>query len=156
MPSTCPGATVKLTPSTALTMPSSVWNSVRRSRTSRSGSLIVGTLREADSRVDPRVEQIDHEREDDDRDRAEDDDALQRREVELADRADREAAEAREAEHRLDEDRAAEQEADVHPDHRHDGEHRVPQDVRADHGALRRALRACGPDEVHRERLHHL
>ena len=35
MPSTWPGSTVKLTPSTAFTIPSSVTNSVRRSRTSR-------------------------------------------------------------------------------------------------------------------------
>ena len=38
-PSVCPGRTANETPSTALTVPSSVLKYVRRSRTSRSGSL---------------------------------------------------------------------------------------------------------------------
>ena len=48
----------------------------------------------------------------------------------------------------LDEDRASEREADVHPEHRDDGEHRVPQHVLADHPVLGRALGASGADEV--------
>src|SRR6478736_763417 len=156
MPSTWPGSTLKLTPSTAFTTPSSVLNSVRRSRTSRRGSLIARSLREANPWIDPRVEDVNHEREDDDGDRAEDDDALEHGQVEAPDRLERGPSEPGEPEDGLDEDRAPEQKADVHPDHRHDGEHRVPQHVLADHPVLGRALGASGPDEVHRQRVHHL
>ena len=49
----------------------------------------------------------------------------------FVDRSDRRLAEAGQAEHGLGEDRAAEREADVHAEHRHDRQHRVAQHVRA-------------------------
>src|ERR671934_2429885 len=74
IPSVCPFSIEKLTPSTALTTPSSVLKWVFRSRTS---SRATGDrLRQPDSRVDYRIQQIDDEVEDDDRDRPEDDDPL--------------------------------------------------------------------------------
>ena len=64
--------------------------------------------------------------------------------------------EARKAEDLLGEDRAAEREADVHAEHRHDGQHRVAQDVRAHHAVLGRALGARGAHVVLVHRLHHV
>ena len=55
---------------------------------------------------------------------------------------DERVAEARQTEDRLREDRSAEPERDVHTQHRDDGKHRVPQDVRAHHNPFRRAFGA--------------
>src|SRR5437588_769759 len=74
MPSVLPLSTEKLTPSTALTMPSSVRKYVLRSFTSSSDMHRLLLLREPDSRVDPRVDQVDHQVEDHDTERPEDDD----------------------------------------------------------------------------------
>src|SRR5688500_2137197 len=134
MPTVRPGSMLKSTPTTAVTMPSSVWKRVRRSRTSSrevmrmlsSGS--VGLSGEPDSRVDPSVEEVHDEREDDDRERTEDDDALEDREVELADRPDRGRAQPVQPEDGLDEDRPAEQQADVHAQDRDHRQERVSQD----------------------------
>src|SRR5215212_7668557 len=74
MPSVLPFSTSKLTPSTALTMPSSVRKCVRRSFTSRRATS--SHLGESDSRVYHGVEEVDDEVENDDRDRGEHDHAL--------------------------------------------------------------------------------
>src|SRR5205085_10184888 len=79
IPSVLPFSIEKLTPSTALTMPSSVRKYGLRSLTS--SRAIDQPLREPDSRVDPGVQQIDDEVEDDDGQRGEDDHALDGRRV---------------------------------------------------------------------------
>src|SRR5580765_8364549 len=86
MPSVLPFSTWKLTPSTALTTPSSVRKCVRRSLTSRRAMGLLHHLGESDSRVDDGVQEIDDEVEDDDRDRREHHNALHRRQVEVRDR----------------------------------------------------------------------
>src|SRR5580765_8414012 len=87
MPSVLPFSTLKLTPSTALTTPSSVRKWVRRSLTSSRATLRL--LGEPDSGVDHRIQKIDDEVEDDDRDRREHDHALHGRQVEVRDRVQR-------------------------------------------------------------------
>jgi hypothetical protein len=77
MPRVCPFSTEKETPSTARTIPSSVWKEVCRSLTSRSAN----GLGEPDPWVDPGVEKVDYEVEDDDRQGREDDHALNDRQI---------------------------------------------------------------------------
>src|SRR5262245_10194278 len=89
MPSVLPFSTLKLTPSTAFTTPSSVRKCVRRSLTSRRAIAPLHHLGESDSWVDYGVQEINNEVEDDDRDRGEDDHALHRRQVEGRDRRQR-------------------------------------------------------------------
>src|ERR687884_1954588 len=131
MPSVSPFSIEKLTPSTALTIPSSVRKWVLRSRTSRRA--IRSSLRKPDPWVDPGVEEVDEEVEDDDRERREHDHPLDGRDVVVEEPADRGPPQAGQAVDGLREDGSAEREADVHPEHRHDREHGVPQDVRAEH-----------------------
>src|SRR2546421_9535095 len=137
IPSVCPFSIEKVTPSTAFTMPSSVRKWVLRSRTSRSA--ISTASGQPDPWIDPGVEEVDDEVEDDDRERREDDHSLHRRDVVVVQAEDGRLPETREAVDRLGEDRASEREADVHAEHRHDGQHRIPQDVRAQHEPLGRA-----------------
>src|SRR5205085_7954462 len=66
IPSVFPFSTEKLTPSTALTMPSSVRKYVLRSWTS-SSAISGSPLCQPDPRIDPRVEKVDDEVEEDDR-----------------------------------------------------------------------------------------
>src|ERR671936_2169061 len=66
IPSVSPFAIEKVTPSTALTIPSSVRKCVLRSRTSRSAIRAL-SVRQPDPGIDPRVEEVDDEVEDDDR-----------------------------------------------------------------------------------------
>src|SRR5919199_6156327 len=95
IPSVSPFSIENETPSTALTTPSSVRKCVLRSRTSRSA--IKGTLRQPDPRIDPGVEEVDDEIEDDDRERGEDDHALDRRDVVEVEREDGRLPEPRKA-----------------------------------------------------------
>src|SRR5947209_489651 len=125
MPSVWPLSTEKVTPSTARTRPSSVLKYVFRSVTSSSAI----SLGESDPRVDPRVQQVHDQVEDDDADGGEDDDPLHRRKVECTDRGDRGLAEAGQPVDRLGEDRAAQRKTDVHAEHRHDRQQGVPQHV---------------------------
>src|SRR3954469_22446990 len=88
MPSVLPFSTWKLTPSTALTTPSSVRKCVRRSFTSRRATGLLHHLGESDSGVDDGVQKVDDEVEHDDRDRREHHHALHRRQVEVRDRSE--------------------------------------------------------------------
>ena len=74
MPSVLPFSTEKLTPSTALTMPSSVRKCV--SQVADLEKRHRSSLGQPDPRVDPGVEEVDDQVEDDDRERREHDDAL--------------------------------------------------------------------------------
>src|SRR5215467_5654409 len=89
--SVCPFSTLKETPSTAWTMPSSVRKYVFRSRTSSSGivKILPGTGQswyagsgQSDPRVDPRIQQVDQQVEGDHHDRCEDHDPDDDRQVE--------------------------------------------------------------------------
>src|SRR5580765_4865024 len=102
IPSVLPFSTEKLTPSTALTMPSSVRKYVFRSLTSRSGiARFRPGLCQPDAWVDHRVEQVDDQVEDDDDDGREDDHAHDRRHVVVVQRLHRRPTEAWEAVHGL-------------------------------------------------------
>src|SRR5262245_41878243 len=90
-------------------------------------------LRQPDSRVDPRVERVDEETEDEDAEGGEHDHPLRRRQVEVVDRPDGEPAEARQPEDGLGEERAAEREPEIHPEDRHDGQQGVPDHVLPQH-----------------------
>src|SRR5918911_1097110 len=107
MPSAWPRSTVYETPSTAFTRPSSVSKWTFRSRTTSSGSGI------SDPRVDDRVQHVDDQVGEDDEERADQHRALDHRQVAVLDRVVCEPADARNVEHGLGEDRAAEQHADV-------------------------------------------
>src|SRR5215831_10513027 len=106
MPSVLPFSTEKLTPSTALTMPSSVRKYVLRSFTSSSAIWPPGYLREPDPRIDPGVDEIDQQIEGHDAERREHDDALRRREIRRGEALHGRPPEAGQAEHRLREDRS--------------------------------------------------
>src|SRR5262249_45003673 len=101
MPSVFPFSTLKLTPSTALTIPSSVSKYVFRSITSSSAidasfnTWPRGPLRQPDPRVDEGVQHVDDEVEDDDRQCSEHDHAHHDRQVVGTDRPDRGLAETR-------------------------------------------------------------
>src|SRR3954468_15064460 len=87
IPSVFPFSTLKLTPSTALTMPSSVRKYVLRSCTSRSAIEVARReLCQPDAGVDHCIQQIDDQVEDDDHDRREDDDAHHGRDVVVLER----------------------------------------------------------------------
>src|ERR671930_121615 len=113
IPSVSPFSTEKLTPSTALTIPSSVRKWVLRSRTSRS-AMECEASGQPNPGIDPGVEEVDDEVEDDDRERREHDHPLHGRDVVVVQPEDGRLPEARQAVHRLGEHRAAEREADVH------------------------------------------
>src|SRR4051812_4658485 len=105
-------------PSTACTTPSSVWNSTTRSLTSSSaisgsssGSLVEPLV--ADPRVEERVEDVDDHAGQGDAEREEQRRPLDRRQVVPVDGVEGQAADAVDAEHRLGQDRAAHQHADV-------------------------------------------
>src|SRR5436190_5348383 len=154
MPSVLPFSTLKLTPSTALTIPSSVWKYVFRSLTSRRATFTPPFDRrrapsgQPDSWVDPGVEEVDQQVEHDDRDGSEDNHPHDDRQVGLSDRANQELAEPRQVVDRLREDRAAQADPDVHAEHRHDRQQGVAENVRADHARLGRARRARGTHVV--------
>src|SRR5215208_7812096 len=156
IPKTCPFSTAKLTPSTALTIPSSVRKCVLRSLTSSSATGVSLSLAKPDTRVDGRVQEVHREIEDDDRQGSEDHDSLSDRKIKLGDRQDCLVPESRERENRLGEDRAPECCADVHAEHRHDRKHRVPEDMRPQHLMLRCALRPRGTDVILARSLHHV
>src|SRR3954470_16769926 len=99
IPSTSPRSSVKLTPSTACTVPSSVANRTFRSLTSRSRSAIA--LGRPDPRVKHRVDEVDQSAEDDDEERAVERHTHDRREVEASDRLRRVPADALQVEDRL-------------------------------------------------------
>src|SRR5205814_8012195 len=143
-----PLSTVNETPSTARTTPSSVLKYVFRSLTSSRAIRSSGgaenrargapgvsqtdsSLAQPNTWVDDRVRQVDHEVEHNDAERGEHDHPLRRRQVERLDGVDGGLAEPLQPVDRLGEDRAAERDADVHAEHRHDRQQRVPEDVGA-------------------------
>src|SRR3954452_14866171 len=147
MPSALPRWTSYETPSTAFTIPSSVSKWTVRSRTLRSGSGI------ADARVDERVENVDDQVGDDDEEGADQHRALDHREVAVLDRVVREAADPRDVEHALGEDRAAEEHADVDPGRGNERRDGAPHAVAQHDAPLAQALRARGADVVLGHRL---
>src|SRR4051795_198475 len=148
IPSACPRSTSYEMPSTAFTRPSSVSKCTYRSRTVSSGSGIFH------ARVDEGVEDVHDQVHDDDEEGADQDGALDHRQVRVLDRVVREPPDAGDVEHRLGEDRAAEQDADVDPgggDERGDG---AAHSVAQHDPPLAQPLRARGADVVLREHLH--
>ena len=81
-------------------------------------------------------------------DSAEHDDADDRWQILVERRGDREPAEALGVEDRLGDDRTADEEGDVHPEHRHDRRQARPQRMVCDHAPLRETLRSRGSDVV--------
>src|SRR4051812_6635320 len=114
-------------------MPSSVWKWTRRSSTSRSDNSV------PHARVEERVEDVDHQVQGDDEEGPDDDDALHRRQVGLLDRVEREAPDAGDVEHRLGEDGAAEQDAEVEAEDGDDRRDRRAHAMAEDHGPLAQA-----------------
>src|SRR3954463_14353780 len=132
MPSASPLPTLYDTPSTAFTTPSAVGKWTFRSRTSRRG------VRSAigDPRIQIGVHDVHQEVKKDDEERREQHGALHARQVESLDPLERVAADARDVEDRLGEDRTAEQDADVQAEDRDDGRHRAAHAVAHDHASL--------------------
>src|SRR5436190_2619764 len=143
-PSVSPRSSWKLTPETALTIPSSVRKRVCRSVTSR----IATSGREPDSRIEPRVRDVDEEVEDDHGQRREDDDPDDDGEVVPVRRLDQLCAEPAQVEHRLGEDGAAEREADVHTEDRHDRQQAVAQHMLEQNARAAGSFRPRRPDVV--------
>src|SRR5262245_48045057 len=114
----------------------------RRTKASTGASAI------ANARVDNRVERVDQEVDQDEDGRRDDQHRLDHREVPEVDRVDDELSHARPCEHGLRDDGAAEERADLEPDHGEDRDGGVPEGVAQDHGALRQALGAPRPDVV--------
>src|SRR6266542_5068774 len=127
MPSVWPFSIENETPSTARTIPSSVWKDVCRSLTSRSAK----GLGEPDARVDPGVQDVDQQVEDDDREGGEDDHALDHGQVVVGDGEQGGVPEAGQVVDALGEDRTPERQPDVHPEDGDDGQQRVAEHVRA-------------------------
>src|SRR3954453_23689483 len=86
--------------------------------------------------VEEGVHDVDHEVEADDEEGADDHNALYGREVSLLDGVERESADAGDVEHRLGEDRAAQQDAEVEAEDRHDRSDRRTNAVAEDDRAL--------------------
>src|SRR5579859_4056616 len=103
-----------------------------------------GTLGVADTRIEPRIQHIHDEVAREVGDRDEQHGPLDHREVAHEDRLHRELPETRPAEDRLDDERAAEEAAELQPDERDDRDERVLEGVADDHGALAQALRPGG------------
>ena len=108
-----------------------------------------------DARVEHGVEHVDHEIDDDIRAREHEDDALDHRIVAAQDRVDRQAAEARNREHALGDDDAADQQRDADADHRDDRDRGVAQRVPHQHVPGGEALGMRGADVVLAQRLQH-
>src|SRR3954466_4164356 len=147
MPSALPLSTLYEMPSTAFTTPSGVSNCTRRSLTSSSGVEAAGSGI-FHPRVEERVRDVDDQVEQDDEEGGEQDRALDLRQVEPLDRVIAVAADAGDVEHRLGEDRAAEQDAEVEAQDRDDGSDGAAHAVPHHHGALAEALRASRADVV--------
>src|SRR3954471_23134226 len=142
MPSAWPSSISYETPSTACTTPSSVSNETVRSRISSSANSVPHTW------VDERVRDVDDQVGHDDEERAEQHGALDHGHVAVLDRVVGEAPDARDVEHGLGEDRAAEQHADVQAGRGDDRRARGAQRVAQDDPALAQALGPRGADVV--------
>src|SRR5438094_352918 len=109
----------------------------------------------ADSRVEPGVKDVDHEVRQQVRDRDEEDRPLHQREVAVEDRLDRQAPHAGPAEDVLDDERAAEQGAELESDDRRHRDERVLERVPEDDEPLAQSLRARRPQVLLPEDLEH-
>src|SRR5712692_4344804 len=119
----------------------------RRGRAERGGPTTsasrVALLCKADPRVDKSVEDIDREIDGDERDRVGEHGAGDQRVIPRLDRRDQQRAAARPCEHRLDDDRSAEQRAELESDHRDDRNQRVAKYMPPENRAFADALRPC-------------
>src|SRR5712692_2358120 len=106
------------------------------------------TLLIPNPRIEPRVEQVDGEVDEHERERDDEHAALHQRNVAREDALDHERADAGPREHRFREDGAAEEIAGLDADDGDDRHERVLQRVSDDHAALDDALRARGADVV--------
>src|SRR3989454_4191970 len=102
----------------------------------------------AETRIERAVRQVHQEVDRDDAGRDEERDALHHRQVARGDGAEGQAAEAGKHEHRLEDDAAGEELADLEAGDRHDGDQRVAQRVLDDDHALGHALRPRRPHVV--------
>src|SRR6266511_2529768 len=110
-----------------------------------------GPTRDADARVQVRVEQVDGQVDDDVPGRRDEDDALEQRVVALVDRVDRQPPESGDAEDLLGDDGAGDQCAELQSDHRRQRDERIAQRVLADHRPLRESFCARGAEVVRRK-----
>src|SRR5262249_29873535 len=99
-----------------------------------------------DARIEREVSEVDEEIDGDDRGGDEDGDALDHRQIARGDRAEREAAEAGEREHRLEDDAAGEQLAELQPRDRDDRDQRVAKRVLGNDDAF---VHTFGPRRPH-------
>src|SRR6476469_4177625 len=171
--STSPGWSSKETPSTARTRPLWVANETRRSSTVSSAPLMrppsgalyarreckrttgssSGLRSEADAGVAAALNKKDQGVEEDDEEGAEHDDRHHRRQVEVFQRFVGVLDDAVEAEDAFDQDRAADQGAEVEAEDGDDRDQRVAHHVAAHHPALAEAL---GPRGAHVVLVHHV
>src|SRR5689334_22227395 len=161
MPMVLPRSRSKLSPSTDLTNPSSVGKWTLRSLTSRKGfwgvsDIAQQTSAQADARVDDAVEDVHDQVGDDDERGGDEDQRHDHGQVRLDDSLDGHAAEAVQPEHRLGDDRAAEEATEVETGGGHDRGERGAQAVPADDLALTDALGAGGADVVLAHGLEHV
>src|SRR2546430_2071589 len=114
-----------------------------------------GALREADSGIQVAIQKVhdDVERDKEDRDR--EDSALNERVVALHDGGEKHAADARDREDLLDDDRAAEKLSDLDPEERHDHDEPVLQHVTPQHERRTQALRPRRADVIGAEDVEH-
>ena len=109
----------------------------------------------ADPRVDVRVQHVDHEVEEGHREGVQDGHRHQHAVVVLADRRDVVAADARDREDRLDDERAGDQERERRAEDGHDRDERVADHVPGHDVAVGDALALGGPDVVLAGHLEH-
>ena len=101
-----------------------------------------------DARIERGVQQVDEEVEDDEGDRGHQDAALDHREVPAGDGVERQLADARPVEDRLDDHRPGEEEAELEPDERDQRQRGDLQAVDEEHPPLGDAACPRRPDEV--------
>ena len=113
------------------------------------------TCRDADARVEQRVDDVDEQVDDDVARRRDEHDALDQRVVALVHGLDRQPAEAGDAEDRLRDDRTGDERAELEADQRRDRDQAVAERVPADDLPLAQPLRARGAHVVGAERVEH-
>jgi hypothetical protein len=103
---------------------------------------------EPEARVEDDIERVDGQVHEGDEQRDGQDHALEHRVVAVDDRVHRELADAGPGEDLLGDDRAPEQDAELHPEHSHGRDQRVAQRVADDDARLAQALAPRGADVV--------
>src|SRR6185436_11927268 len=112
-------------------------------------------LGEADSGIQVAIEQIHEDVDEDEEDRDHEHASLNERVVALDDRGKQHPADAGDREDLLDDDRTAEQLADLDAEERHDDDQPVLQDVPPDDESVRKAFRPRGAHVVRAEHVEH-